>query len=261
MDDVVMFVGPWDGPVVATAVHAGHTVRPELEREMLLQVPTRLREEDPHTDKIAAAVRSQMLTCRSRFEVDLNRPREEAVYREPDDCWGLDVWRDPPLSDELTRGSLEVYDQVYAALGERLDALAARGPFVVLDVHSYNHRRDGAVDPPAPLEDVPEVNVGTGSVDRDRFGPLVDAFCAQLGSQFVNGHHLDVRENVAFKGRALALFVHERYPGTGCVLAIEFKKTWMDEWNGEVDHEHLEELRLALASTEPVLEQSLAELR
>lgn len=258
--DVVEFVGPWDGPVVATSVHAGHGVRAELATEMVLDEETRLREEDPHTDRIAAVVPSRMLTHRSRFEVDLNRPREEAVYREPDDCWGLEVWRDAPLSDELTRGSLAVHDEVYAALGRRLDALAERGPFVLLDVHSYNHRRDGADAPPAPVVENPEVNLGTGSVDRARFGDLVDAFRDQLASQEVRGHQLDVRENVAFKGRALAWFVHERYPGTGCVLALEFKKTWMDEWTGEVDEDHLEELRRALASTVPVLEKSLAAL-
>lgn len=260
MDDVVKFVGPWDGPVVATSVHAGHDVRAELASEMMLDEDTRLREEDPHTERIAEAVASRMLTSRSRFEVDLNRPREEAVYRAPEDCWGLEVWRDAPLSDELTAGSLAVYDEVYAALARRLDVLAERGPFVLLDVHSYNHRRDGAAAQPAPDEDNPEVNVGTGSVDRERFGGLVDAFCEHLGAQEVRGHTLDVRENVAFKGRALAWFVHERYAGTGCVLALEFKKTWMDEWTGEVDEAHLAELRRALASTVPVLEKSLADL-
>lgn len=259
-DDTFQFVGPWDGPVVATSVHAGHEVRPELQSEMILDETSRLREEDPYTDRIAAVVESRLLTFRSRFEVDLNRPRELAVYREPDDCWGLDVWRDPPLADDLVQGSLAVYDEVYARLAQRLDVLAERGPFVLLDVHSYNHRRHGADAPEAPVESNPEVNVGTGSVDQERFGALVDTFCAHLGSQEVKGNRLDVRENVAFKGRGLALFVHERYPRTGCVLALEFKKTWMDEWTGEVDEHHLAQLRDALASSLPVLEKSLAEL-
>lgn len=259
-NDLVHFVGPWDGPVVATSVHAGHEIRSELQPEMILDETTRLREEDPHTDRIAAVVASRMLTHRSRFEVDLNRPREEAVYREPADCWGLDVWRDPPLADDLTADSLAGYDQVYAELGERLDRLAERGPFVLLDVHSYNHRRDGADGEPAPVSDNPEINIGTGSVDHAQFGPLVDAFRRELCAQTVQGHPLDARENVAFKGRALAWFVHERYPKVGCVLALEFKKTWMDEWTGDVDEVHLDELRAALAATLPVLEKSLAEL-
>ena len=29
-------------------------------------------------------------------------------------------------------------------------------------------------------------------------------------------------------------------PTSGVVLAIEFKKTFMDEWTGEIDGEHLD---------------------
>ena len=78
---VVEFVGPWTGQVVATSVHAGHEVRPAVAAEMVLPEADRLREEDPFTDVIASAVPSRMITHRSRFEVDLNRPRREAVYR------------------------------------------------------------------------------------------------------------------------------------------------------------------------------------
>jgi hypothetical protein len=42
-----------------------------------------------------------MITHRSRFEVDLNRPRREAVYRIPEDAWGLDIWRDEVLPDDV----------------------------------------------------------------------------------------------------------------------------------------------------------------
>ena len=142
--------GTGSGPVVATSVHAGHGLRPEIAEAMVLDEAERFREEDPFTDRIAAVVPDRVVTTRSRFEADLNRPRREAVYRSPEDCWGLDVWRDGVLSDELFEGSLATYDAFYDALAPRLDALAERGPFVLLDVHSYNHRRDGADEPPAP---------------------------------------------------------------------------------------------------------------
>ena len=126
---------------------------------------------------------------------------------------------------------------------------------MVYDVHSYNYRRNGADIDPRPAEEGPDVNVGTGSLDREVFGDVVDTFIAALGAQHAGGYALDVRENVVFKGRELARHVHRRYPGVGCVLALEFKKTFMDEWTGEVDRRHLEELRDALAATiGPVLE-------
>ena len=258
---VVSFAGGWDGQVVATSVHAGHGLRPEIAEAMVLDEEVRLREEDPHTDVIAAAVDSRAVTSRSRFEVDLNRPRDEAVYREPGDCWGLDVWADGTLSDDLTAGSLAVYDEFYARLGERLDEVAARGPFVLLDVHSYNHRRHGADAEPEPAEDNPVVNVGTGTLDHERFGPLLGDFMETLSKQQVGGEPLDVRENVKFQGRAVSWWVHERYAGVGCCLALEFKKTFMDEWTAEVDHERLAETVRALGATVPVLDQALARLR
>lgn len=259
--DAVAFVGDWSGPVVATSVHAGHELRPDIAAAMVLDETERFREEDPHTDRIATVVPDRVVTTRSRFEADLNRPRREAVYRRPEDCWGLEVWRDGVLSDELFEGSLETYDAFYDALAPRLDALAERGPFVLLDVHSYNHRRDGADAPPAPSSDNPEVNVGTGSLDHDLFGPLVERFMGDLRDASLGCGPLDARENVAFEGRNLAWWVHDRYPRVGCVLALEFKKIFMDEWSGELDEERLRNAQEGLAAALPGLHEELGRLR
>lgn len=259
--DAVAFEGSWSGPVLATSVHAGHGLRPEIAEAMVLEEAERLREEDPHTDRIASVVPDRVITTRSRFEADLNRPRREAVYRRPEDCWGLKVWRDEVLSDELFEGSLATYDAFYDALAPRLDALAERGPFVLLDVHSYNHRRDGAAAAPAPTEDNPEVNVGTGSIDHDLFGPLVERFQRDLRDASLGCGPLDARQNVAFEGRNLAWWVHDRYPRVGCVLALEFKKTFMDEWTGELDEGRLQRVQDGLAAALPGLHDELAKLR
>lgn len=83
------FHGPWDGPVVATAIHAGHDLRTELVPLMALPEPDRFREEDPFTDLIIKDIPSRLEVHRSRFEVDMNRAADEAVYRRPEDCWDL----------------------------------------------------------------------------------------------------------------------------------------------------------------------------
>ena len=142
-------------------------------------------------------------------------------------------------------------------LHPHLRVVAERGPFVLLDVHSYHHRRDGAGEPAAPAEENPEVNVGTGSVDYGRFGPLVERFIGDLRDASLGCGPIDARENVVFEGRNLAWWVHDRYPRVGCVLALEFKKTFMDEWTGEVDHARIDELARALASTVPSVEEAL----
>jgi N-formylglutamate amidohydrolase len=238
------------GPVVSTAIHAGHDLRPSIEMLTALDDATRLREEDPFTDHLTAVGGSTVVVACSRFEVDLNRPREASMYLTPEDAWGLDLWR-APVPEEDVACSRRLYDDFYAELGRRLDVLATRGPFVVLDLHSYNHRRDGADAPPAPADVNPEVNVGTGSVDRDRFGALVDRFMGDLGRREVAGHQIDVRENVRFRGGELSRWVNQRYDARGCALAIEFKKVFMDEWTGAVDEHHLDELRHALAMVVP----------
>ena len=254
------FLGDWGGQFIATAIHNGHDVRPDFAAELALPEPDRLREEDPHTDEIGALIPARVVVHRSRFEVDLNRKREEAVYRNSEEAWGLEILRNPPLDEAVVAGSLDVYDAFYAELGRRLDPVAERGPFVVFDIHSYNHRRDGADAAEAPGEENPEVNVGTGSLDRERFGPVVDAFMESLAAARTSAGPLDVRENVRFRGRQLAAWTHARYPDRAVVLALEFKKTFMDEWTGEVDRARVDELARALAGTVPAVEESLREV-
>lgn len=243
-------------PLVTTAIHAGHELRPEVADRIALDDGTRLREEDPHTDRITEAAGLPVVVTRSRFEVDLNRPRATAVYRAPEDAWGLEVWAEP-LDDDVLARSLRQYDAFYGAMAELLDDLAARGSFLLVDVHSYNHRRDGADAPPAPAAGNPEVNVGTGSLDRDRWAGVVDTFMADLARQEVRGHRLDVRENVRFKGGHLSQWVNERYGRTGCALAVELKKVFMDEWTGELDDVHLAELVAAFAEVLPATLRTL----
>jgi hypothetical protein len=68
------------------------------------------------------------------------------------------------------------------------------------------------------------------------------------GSRLV-GESIDARSNVKFEGRFLASWVHSRYGGVGCALAIEFKKVYMDEWTGSIDRALLRGLGEALAAT------------
>jgi N-formylglutamate amidohydrolase len=237
------------GPVVATAIHDGHAVRDEAMRHMVLDEPSRLREEDPFTGRWTVVAPTRVVGLRSRFEVDLNRPRETAVYRTPEDAWGLEVWRDAP-PDEVIERSLEAYDAFYEEL-ERLYSQFAEehGRFLVLDLHSYNHRRDGAAGPPADPADNPQVNVGTGTMaDRGRWAGLIDRFIEDLAGYDFPGGALDVRENVRFRGGACAAWTHRIFPEAACVLSIEVKKFFMDEWTGEPDEMLVDAIGSALGT-------------
>ena len=112
--------------------------------------------------------------------MDLNRPREKAVYRTPADAWGLRVWRSDP-GEDLISASLAEYDAFYSYVhGVLTDVRKRHGIFVVFDLHSYNHRRDGPDASPADPAANPEVNIGTASMDRDRWAPVVGRFIADL---------------------------------------------------------------------------------
>lgn len=241
--------------IVAVALHQGHDLRPEMRSLIGLDDADRRREEDPYTDRLAEVAETKVVVHRSRFEVDLNRPVEDSVCLKPEDCWGLDLWRRTPGPEVVDR-SRDLHREFYSSMRDLLDETKQlHRRFVVLDIHSYNHRRGGPSAEPDDPSANPDVNVGTGSLDRDAWGELVDRFIVDLASHPAG---LDVGENVKFRGRHLAAWIHERFPDQGCCLALEFKKTFLDEWTGRLSEQRLNLMVEALASTLPGLEKALA---
>jgi N-formylglutamate amidohydrolase len=246
-----------DAPVAAAAIHDGHAVRADVRAALALGDEERLREEDPFTAQWAEVVETRLIGLRSRFEVDLNRPRARAVYQQPEDAWGLHVWRDTPPPSMVT-ASLAQYDAFYAAAEQTLARMHKRWRrFVVLDLHSYNHRRDGPTASPSDPETHPEVNIGTSNMDRRRWAPVVDGAIAHLRTVDFMGRRLDVRENVMFRGGHFPQWIHNTFPSHACAIAIEFRKSFMDEWTGIPDTTHVQAIRQVLASLVPEVERAL----
>lgn len=257
MNDQIWKLQIGHGPLVATAIHDGHDIREELGQLMALDEAGRLREEDPFTGQWTNFAPTRVIGLRSRFETDLNRQRDKAVYRVPEDAWGLKVWRDP-LPDDVANRSLEHYDAFYKALGELYGELTEQyGRFVVFDLHTYNHRRDGPNGKPANSDENPQVNIGTGTMERKKWAGVIDAFIESLGGFDFPGGKLDVRENVKFLGGNHARWAHENFPKSACVIAVEFKKFFMDEWTGEPNPTYVQAISDALKSTVPAVLESL----
>jgi N-formylglutamate amidohydrolase len=247
-----------DDPLLATAIHAGHDMRPEVAALTALSDDERLREEDPFTDRWVDVAANSIVVSPSRFEVDLNRPRDKAVYREPADAWGLELWKSPP-SDDLVNGSLAVYDQFYTELGELCDRLVeTHGTFVVLDLHSYNHRRLG---PDRPVDDPdlnPDINLGTDTIAPE-LRHIVDVFAEAVAVHPFDDGHLDVRQNVKFKGGQMTRWINSRYGSRGCSIAVEVKKIYIDEWSGELDEIITLDMGAALRSAAEAVRSELRE--
>ncbi len=246
-----------NGPLVATAIHDGHAVRPEVAEIMAISATERLREEDPFTGQWVTVGHTQMVGTTSRFEVDLNRARHKAIYLTPEEVWGLKVWQEQPSAGILAR-SLAQYDAFYHEVHRNFTQLERQfGYFVVLDLHSYNHRRAGPGALPADPGQNPEINVGTHIMDRQRWAPVVERFIADLQAFNFLGRRLDVRENIRFRGGHFARWTHQNFPQSACVLAIEAKKFFVDEWTGQPDPVQLNKIGQALQSTGPGILETL----
>src|SRR5690606_30996681 len=88
-----------DSPFWAFAIHDGHQIEEELMPYMRLSETERLREEDPFTAAMAELPINQFIVGSSRFQLDINRNLENAIYLTPEQAWGLDVWNQLPEAE------------------------------------------------------------------------------------------------------------------------------------------------------------------
>lgn len=241
-------------PIVATAIHDGHQTRGELSELFNLSETERLREEDPFTAKCLHISDNNIIVHHSRFETDVNRPREKAVYVKPKDAWNLQVWKEE-LNSEFIRRSLDVYDNFYKKVKDYFDSLfELHEHIIVYDIHSYNHRREGKYIEADSLKN-PEVNIGTKNIDKSVWQPVISLLLKTFREFDYNGRYLDVRENIKFKGGYFGQWLYENYGKKICPVSIEFKKFFMDEWTGEPFEKDIELInQLVMASKKPVLE-------
>jgi N-formylglutamate deformylase len=240
-----------EGPIVAAAIHSGHKVRSELKPLFNLNEIERLREEDPHTAWLATVAPARIIGLQSRFVADLNRERDLAVYKTPQDAWGLKVWK-KPLDEDMVNRSLAMYDLFYAEVKKFLTSIVDKYGFVVVyDLHTYNHRRDGPDAPPADPAENPDVNLGTANLNRNLWGPVVEGLADDLRSFDFPDRRLDVRENVRFRGGYFSRWIHREFGDQGCAIAIEFKKFFMDEWSRKYNRLQLMAIRNALRISIP----------
>jgi len=201
--DIPWTISMGDSPIVATAIHAGHDVRPEVSRLMAVDSRRRHREEAPYTDAWTEMAANRIVVRASRFEVDFDRPRDKAIYLKPGDAWGIQVWR-TPTPREINEESLALYDTFYDQVAVFLrDLIEQHGRIVVLDLQSFCHRRAGPAGRPDPPSLNPDINVGTGAVDPGIWGRLVRGLVRDLRRAEVGRTHLDVRENVKSRGTLL----------------------------------------------------------
>ncbi|MAO08357.1 MAG: hypothetical protein CL596_06565 [Alteromonas sp.] len=204
---------------VCGAVHDGHQFRRELWDNCLHTEYDRWFEEDPCTKEFVKSHPIVIAGCDSRFEYDLNRDPENAIY---EDAWGKKLWMHPLPKDQHEK-SLQKHHGFYkvvAALIQKLEAL--HGVVVVYDMHSYNWKRWD--------RDVPVINLGTLNIDNNRFGSEVETWRHSLSTlQLPYAIEATSKVNDTFQGNGYFLkFITKNFTNT-LVLATEFKKIYCDE--------------------------------
>ena len=258
MRDILTIRMGGNTPVVAAAIHDGHHLGKDLIRISALDDSVRLREEDPFTGSWTVISDNRIIVHISRFAFDLNRPPEKAVYLTPSDAWGLELWKSR-LPEVQVKESGEMYSAVYSRIKKGLSGLVDRfGAVVVYDLHSYNHRRGGPHSDQEDPAQNPEINLGTGTMDRAYWSFLVDRFISDLRKFDFHGRKLDVRENIKFTGGYFSRWVHENFAGSICCLSIDVKKFFMDEWTGRPDHSLIKSLGEAFRFTVPGVLEALS---
>lgn len=209
-------------PFLCGAVHDGHQFRKSLWANCLHTEYERWYEEDPSTKQMVQNFPIVIAGCDSRFEYDLNREPERAIY---EDAWGKQLWK-KPLSDNEKQQSLTKHHNFYKVVNALIGKLEEEFQNVlVFDMHSYNWKRwDRAV---------PVWNLGTSNVDTKRYEALIESWRSKLGSiQLPNKIESTSKINDTFQGNGYFLkYITKNFTNT-LVLATEISKIYCDELSG-----------------------------
>lgn len=236
-------------PIVAASIHSGHRIPSWIRHKLLVSEKERLHEEDPFTDILDQVTLNRIIVNISRFTVDLNRPLESSVYILPEQAWGLKVWKNHPGTEILSRLH-NLHKEFYGELEKYLSYIRKKYKnFVILDIHSYNYKRNGNTSDFYDKDANPDINVGTATMKTSLWRPLINRFINDLSQLRINNIKLDVRENIKFTGGFFPLWIHENFKDNACVLSLEFRKVFMDELSGKLFSDILDQEKEALKKT------------
>ncbi|MDT0554809.1 N-formylglutamate amidohydrolase [Patiriisocius hiemis] len=211
-------------PYACAAVHDGHQFRKDLWDNCLHTEYERWFEEDPSTKEFIKSHPIVVAGCDSRFEYDLNRDPENAVFET---AWGKQLWKNPlPLAQK--QKSLAKHANFYKvthALVKKLEEKFTAA--IVYDIHSYNWVRWD--------REVPVINLGTTNINNNRFNTFVETWRSSLSKlEIPEIKETTSKVNDTFYGNGYFLkYITQNFENT-LVLATEFKKIYCDELTGVV---------------------------
>lgn len=218
-------------PYVCTAIHNGHNFRTELLDKIHHSDYDRWYEEDPATADFISSMPILLIGNDSRFEYDLNRSPDKAVY---EDAWGKPVWK-TPLKEEEKQRSLEKHHNFYRVVNALISRLEKKfKACVVYDMHSYNYVRHQR---PTPV-----FNIGMKLADNKRFQKIIAHFEKELSQIQIPHVETTVANTDIFEGMGyLSAYINSTFKNT-LVFPTEVKKVYCNEENGELHPEVIQGL-------------------
>ncbi len=211
-------------PYVCAAVHNGHHFSKDLWKNCWHTEHERLYEEDPHTGKMISGLHITLIAHDSRFEYDLNRAPETAIYET---AWGKTLWK-KPLSKKKKDRALQKHENFYQVVLTLLVKLEEMfGSTIFYDMHSYNWKRWD--------REVPVFNIGTSQVDQDKYRTIITQWQHILDSiSLPIDQKVTCTINDVFQGNGYFLKYITSNSLNTLVLATEISKIYCDETTGRI---------------------------
>jgi hypothetical protein len=206
-------------PYVCAAIHDGHQFRKELWDYCSHSEYDRWYEEDPMTLQMIQHQPIVLAGRDSRFEYDLNRDPENAIFET---AWDKVLWK-KPLTGAMKDRSLKKHADFYTVTSALIKKLETKfSHCIVYDIHSYNWKRWD--------REVPTFNLGIANIDVTRFGVSIEQWRSLLSEvNLPNNLNNGADCNNTFFGHGYFLkFITKSFKNT-LVLATEVKKIYCDE--------------------------------
>jgi uncharacterized protein (TIGR02421 family) len=211
-------------PFICFAIHNGFNLRTELRDICLLNEKERWYEEDPYTLHFISSMPIVISGCDTRYEYDLNREQESAVYET--EAWGKKVWKNK-LSRDQKKRSISKHKNFYKLVDAVLAEITSiYDSALAFDIHSFNYKR--------LKKDAPVFNIGTTYINSKLYRNDIDFWIKQLEQINLPNIQNRVAENEVFFGKGYLLkHITDKYENV-LVFATEIKKIYCDEESGEI---------------------------
>jgi hypothetical protein len=211
-------------PYASTAIHDGHHFDQALWKNCHHTEHDRWYEEDPSTGTIISDLPITLIAHDSRFEYDLNRRPDDAIYET---AWGKRLWK-IPLSATIKDKGINKHDNFYKVVLTLMVKLEEMfGSVVVYDIHSYNWKRWD--------REVPVFNLGTSNVDQKKYSKAIEQWQEILDKIVLPiPQKVSCGVNDVFQGNGYLLKYITANTLNTLVLATEVSKIYCDEETGRM---------------------------